>query len=170
MLSTVYDKSKMRTGDWISEFEREIGRGRHVLVLLDDKYLHSWHCMSELQHLDNSTLQEKSAFLQRIVPCQLQALPLDDGLGRNEYCDFWATRHAKYQDLLQRRDPLTLGDATLSEARAIRRFYENTDRLLGWIADTLMPRGVSALSENNFAAIFTALAANGFPATPPAPG
>ena len=169
MLSTVYDKSKMRTGDWISEFECEIGRGWHVLVLLDDKYLHSWHCMSELQHLHDSALQEKSAFLQRIVPCVLQALPLDDGLARDEYCQFWATRHAQYQDLLQRRDPLTLGEATLNEARAIRQFYESTDQLLGWIADTLMPRGAHALSDNNFAAIFTALAANGFPATQPAP-
>ncbi|MEN9985283.1 MAG: hypothetical protein RI925_785, partial [Pseudomonadota bacterium] len=166
----IYDKQKMRTGDWISAFKREIGHSRHVLVLLDEKYLRSWHCMNELQYLHDSALQEKSAFLQRIVPCVLQALPLDDGLARDEYCQLWATRHDKYQDLLQRRDPLTLGEATLNEARAIRRFYESTDQLLGWIADTLMPRGVSELSDNNFAAIFTALAANGFPVPHPDPG
>lgn len=165
----IYD-NKMGTGDRISAFKREIGHGRHVLVLLDDKYLRSWHCMNELQHLDNSTLQEKSAFLQRIVPCQLQVLPLDDGLGRDKYYHFWATKHAKFQDLLKRRDPLTLGGATKSEARAIEWACSNIDRLLGWIADTLMPRGVSELSDNNFAAIFTALAANGFPVPHPDPG
>lgn len=159
----IYDKRKMRTGDWISAFKREIGHSRHVLVLLDEKYLRSWHCMNELQYLHDSALQEKSVFLQRIVPCVLQALPLDDGLARDEYCQFWATRHAKYQDLLQRRDPLTLGEATLNEARAIRQFYESTDQLLGWIADTLMPRGAHALSADNFAAIFTALQNQGFP-------
>jgi hypothetical protein len=39
----------------------------------------------------------------------------------------------------------------------------STDQLLGWIADTLMPRGAHALSADNFAAIFTALHNQGFP-------
>lgn len=102
-------------------------------------------------------------FCSALCRASCKELPLKDGETRNEYCYFWATQHAKYQDLLQNHDPLMLGEATLNEARAIRRFYENTDRLLSWIADTLMPRGVSAPSENNFAAIFAALAANGFP-------
>lgn len=52
----VYEKRKMHTGDWISMFMREIGQSRHVLVLLDRKYLHSWHSMNELQYLHDISL------------------------------------------------------------------------------------------------------------------
>ena len=163
----IYDedeKEGIQTGSSILAFEREIGRSRHVLVLLDEKYLHSWHCMNELLHIYDHCLQEMLEFLQRIVPCVLQPLLIDDGLVRDQYHQYWVTRWNKYQDLLQPPQDLSVKrDFTVDEARTTKRIYENIDPLLGGISTTKMPRGAQALSADNFAAIFTALHNQGFP-------
>lgn len=165
----IYDKEEMRPGDWISAFMREIGSSRHVLLLLDEKYMYSTYCMRELHYLHSSAMHEKSNFLQRIVPCVRTELELGNGLQRSKYVEFWRKKKREYKKLIKKQKYAT-GDPTMYEGRAINTFYQDTDQLLGWISDVMMPRGTQALSDNNFAAIFTALAANGFPVPHPDPG
>lgn len=125
--------------------------------------------MRELHYLHSSAMREKFNFLQRIVPCMLTELELGDGLQRSKYVEFWRKQNCKYKKLIKKQKYAT-GDPTIYEGRAINTFYQDTDQLLGWISDVMMPRGAHALSDNNFAAIFTALAANGFPVPHPDPG
>ncbi|AQR65390.1 hypothetical protein BXU06_10225 [Aquaspirillum sp. LM1] len=85
----IYDKKKTRTGDWISTFMREIGQSRHVLVVLDDKYLHSPYCMRELLYLYQSSLGDKAEFCRRIVPCRPESLLLSPVKHRLPYLRHW---------------------------------------------------------------------------------
>ena len=153
----------MRTGDWISAFMREIGQSRHVLVLLDDKYLRSPYCMRELLYLYQSSLGDKAAFCRRIVPWLPESLLLSPVKHRLPYLRHWKEEAKLHQELLDEFSLVELSPETRDEVLLVKDFCHRTDDMLAWIADPLMPRGVSALSDNNFAAIFTALAANGFP-------
>ncbi|WP_158281705.1 COR domain-containing protein [Rivihabitans pingtungensis] len=159
----IYDKRKMRTGDWISAFMREIGQSRHVLVLLDDKYLRSPYCMRELLYLYQSSLGDKAEFCRRIVPCLPESLPLSPVKHRLPYLRHWKEEAESHQDLLDEFSLAELSPETRDEVLLVKDFCHRTDEMLAWIADTLMPRGAQALSADNFAAIFTALQNQGFP-------
>ena len=166
----IYDKKKTRTGDWISTFMREIGQSRHVLVVLDDKYLHSPYCMRELLYLYQSSLGDKAEFCRRIVPCRPESLPLSSVKHRLPYLRHWKEEAKSHQELLDEFSLAELSPETRDEVLLVKDFCHRTDEMLAWIADTLMPRGTHALYDNNFAAIFNALAANGFPVPHPDSG
>ena len=149
----IRDKSAMRPGDWISKFMAEIGRAELVLVVLSDKYLHSVYCMSELLHLFNRSLGDRSSLMQRIVPLIVGELRCARARDRDAYVSHWEQEYTDLDALLKKRGIDSVGEADRRELLAIQAFKQQVSDLLAWVADTLMPQGVEVHSKGVEAAI-----------------
>ena len=147
------DRAAMLPGDWISKFMAEIGQSQCVLVVFSDKYLKSSYCMRELLHLYQSSLGDKAAMLERIVPIVLGDAKIDDAFARLKVVRHWKAERKHLENATQGLDPVALGATTLNELRMIRDFEHHSADMLAWVADVLMPRDAAAVSAGDFQAV-----------------
>jgi len=146
-LELIRDKQAMRPGDWISTFEKEIGRADLVLVVISEKYLHSLYCMRELLYLYQRSQGEREALMSRIVPLTVGELLGARVKDRDGYVQFWEGEHRGVEERLTRRGLDTIGVEDRRELLATQHIKQSVSDLLSWIADTLMPRGEHLASE-----------------------
>ena len=147
------DRAAMRSGDWVSKFIAEIGQSQCVLVVFSEKYLKSSYCMRELLHLHQSSLGDKAAMLERIVPIVLGDAKIDDAVARLNVARHWKAERERLELATQGLNPLAWGDTTRNELLRIHDFEHHSADMLAWVADVLMPRGAAAVSAGNFQAV-----------------
>jgi len=150
------DEEATRPGDRISDFMNEIGRGKRVLVLLSDKYLKSPNCMRELLYLYGRHLEDAPELQKHVLP-----LILDSGLTgtaeqRLGYVRFWKQRLKELNDATDGLNPVECMP-THHEIAMIGGFRLKTEEILIFLDDILMPRGMTALSKDDFSEVKTAL-------------
>ncbi len=83
----VRDKKDLEYKGSIEEFEKRIGRGECVILVISDEYLRSKHCMYELIEIDNNQNIRK-----RIFPIILEDAKIFDAMDRIEYITYWEKR------------------------------------------------------------------------------
>lgn len=152
------DKRSMRPGDWISDFMREIGQAERVCVVLSEKYVHSPYCMRELLYLYQSSCGDKADFLNRIVPLVLEDAKLSKTTDRLAHVRYWNEQLTELTDAIKGLDLATLGGA-VADMTMIRDFCHHTELMLRHVSDHLMPRGITDIEKDDFAAVLTALKA-----------
>ena len=146
------DCSVLRSGDWISKFMAEIGQSQCVLVVFSAKYLKSHNCMRELLYLHQTSLGDKAAMLERIVPLVLGDANIGDQVARLAVAQHWKSERERLEAATHGLDPLAWGDSTRHALMMIHDFEHHSADMLTWAADVLMPRG-AALSADNFEAV-----------------
>jgi internalin A len=150
------DERATRSGDRISEFMREIGRGARVLVLLSDPYLRSPNCMRELLHLYHRHLENAHDLRKHVLPLILDADLTSTAKQRLGYVKFWKQRLIELKEETAGLDPVECLP-THHEMAMIEEFRLKTEDMLIFLDDILMPRGIPYLSENDFSAVKAAL-------------
>ncbi len=75
--------------DVISEFEREIGEGKVVVIFYSPAYFRSYHCMNEYKLIRNSEEGKK------IYTVRCEDFVFDDNLIKYELTDLWGGRYAR---------------------------------------------------------------------------
>lgn len=154
------DKRSMRPGDWITDFMREIERAEKVCVVLSEKYLKSMYCMRELFGLYQRTSGDKAEFLTRIVPLVLEDAPISKTTDRLKHVQHWQAEQKDLNEALKGIEPCNQGDAA-SELRLISDFCHHTELMLRHASDFLLPRGISDIEKDDFAAVLAALKRQG---------
>jgi internalin A len=150
------DEYSTRSGDRISEFMREIGRGARVLVLLSDPYLRSPNCMRELLHLYHRHLENAQDLQKHVLPLILDSGLTSTAKQRLGYVKFWKQRLAELKEVTAGLDPVECLP-THHEMAMIEEFRLKTEDILIFLDDILMPRGMSSLSTDDFSEVKGAL-------------
>ncbi len=150
------DEHSTRSGDRISEFMREIGRGARVLVLLSDPYLRSPNCMRELLHLYHRHLENAQDLQKHVLPLILDSGLTSTAKQRLGYVKFWKQRLAELKEDSAGLDPVECLP-THHEMAMIEEFRLKTEDMLIFLDDILMPRGMSSLSTDDFSEVKQAL-------------
>jgi internalin A len=152
------DKRSMRPGDWISDFMREIGQAARVCVVLSEKYVQSPYCMRELLYLYQSSCGDKADFLNRIVPLVLEDAKLSKTPDRLAHVRYWNDQLKELKEATKDLDPATWGGA-VADMTMIQDFCHHTELMLRHVSDHLMPRGITDIEKDDFAAVLAALKA-----------
>jgi tetratricopeptide (TPR) repeat protein len=90
-MSIVRDKKDLAYKGSIKEFERRIGQGQCIVLVISDKYLKSEHCMYELLQVDNN-----KSFRDRVFPIAISDAHIYNIIERLEYVKYW---EGKIKDL-----------------------------------------------------------------------
>ena len=152
------DVSSTTLGQRILDFEREIGRGARVIVIISTKFLESIHCMRELLLIHKHSLGEESSFLSRVVPLILEDVKISDDEQRLDYVQFWVKKHEAL-DLKMSRLPRSALGNTPETLALMQQFYQCAQPILAWLADVIMPHGIKDIEKDDFAAVLSALKA-----------
>ena len=152
------DASSAKIGSSILDFEREVGRGARVIVIISTKYLESFHCMRELVFMHQYSQGNEAHFLNRVVPLILEDVKIKDDEQRLDYVAYWVRKH-KAQKEKMKGLPLDALGSTPGSLALMQQFYQCAQPILAWLADVLMPRGIKDIEKDDFAAVLDALKA-----------
>jgi internalin A len=150
------DDQQMGIGHFISDFEREIGAGIRVAVLLSEKYLQSLYCMRELSYLYHRHLQDPRRLQRHILPLVLEPDLIANGPQRMAFLRFWQSR----------LDALTAETAGIDPMRCIAAHQERADiahillhldKILAFLADMISLHGTERIAAHDFAEVKAAL-------------
>jgi internalin A len=150
------DEQATRSGDRISEFMREIGRGARVLVLLSDKYARSANCMQELLYLYQQHLMDAKELQRHVLPLIVDKEFHCSTEQRIGYVKHWKSELARLKLLIEGLEPYECMSA-IAEIQAINGFVGMTDSMLQFAGDVLMPRGMECLKEGDFSEVKASL-------------
>jgi TIR domain-containing protein len=145
------DKNRLRNGDRVSKFMKEIGRGNRVLVVLSKKYLLSPNCMTELFYVYQHSIGDKEEFLRRVIPVVVddaRRITETDCDERVKYARHWQSRFEKLEP-----DLALLGEDDLKRYRLIKQWHAVIGDILGFISDELHPHGFDNIVKDDFAAV-----------------
>ena len=94
--NVIRDKKDMHYKGNIDEFERRIGKGDYIIVILSDRYLKSEHCMNEILHIER-----KENVYDRIFPIVLDDAKIYSDFGRLDYTTFWQEKEKNFKEKLK---------------------------------------------------------------------
>lgn len=90
------DKKDVGYKGSIDEFEKRIGQGQCIVLVISDKFLRSKHCMYELMLIDqNQNLRE------RIFPIVLDDAKIYDAIGQLGYIKYWEGQIGQLNDAMK---------------------------------------------------------------------
>ena len=150
------DQEAMLPGDSLESFMREIGRGARVLVLLSEAYVYSRNCMKELENLNARNQSDPDQLRRCALPLIVDASFSMSDEKRIGYVDHWVAEAERLRQSLGQRDP-TRHLSVLKNIKTVEKIADTADEMLAFMNDVLMPRGMSCLSEDDFATVKASL-------------
>ena len=113
------DKHDLAYKGSITEFEKEIGRGACVVVVVSDKSLRSPHCMYELLEIFKNL-----NFRERIMPIVLQDAKIQKLKDRLGYVQHWQAEYRELEKLIIDVGPGALAaDGSFGEYQKIKEIF-----------------------------------------------
>jgi internalin A len=152
----VRDRDRMRPGDRISAFMRQLTRADLVVAVISRKYLRSPYCMYEIYKLWQRFQGDADALARSVVPIVLPEVKVGTALQRAPYIRHWKGEEKKLEKL-QRELGLSLSPESVQEARLVLEFAHHVDDILVFLNDVLMPRKLEAHLDNGFQPVREAL-------------
>ncbi len=143
-IQVIRDTTHTEFGDQISMFERQLGAGHYIVVVLTESYLHSLHCMHELYLIFERAQRLKDRFLEHVIPVIHSELQIFNSIDRLRYRSYWKDAVTKRLDSF---DVESSGSSSLHEVKVAQLIYLNIDDMLGFISDTLSPRKVDDIHK-----------------------
>ncbi len=136
------DKHDLAYKGSITEFEKEIGRGACVVVVVSDKSLRSPHCMYELLEIFKNL-----NFRERIMPIVLQDAKIQKLKDRLGYVQHWQAEYRELEKLIIDVGPGALAaDGSFGEYQKIKEIFQHADKLVSILGDmnTATPNHIAA--------------------------
>jgi hypothetical protein len=139
----VRDVDRLKHGECLSTFMRDIGASDYLCVFLSDGYLKSPNCMYELLVAWQRSKDNPHEFRQRV---KVWVMPSAEDIrkpeSRLEYLDHWMTEKKRIEPLIKKHAVSGLAAAELEGFRRIKQFAEHVNEMLCFFADTLSPQSV----------------------------
>jgi len=150
-ISIVRDKKEMGYKDSIEKFERRIGQGQCIILVISDKYLRSEHCMFELVEI-----AEHQDFRKRIFPIVLEDAHIYKPVGRLTYIKYWGNEIKQLNKAIKEIDILTDTTGFTADLNKYARIRARFDDLTHLLSDmnTLTPK---MLADHGFATLISAV-------------
>uniref|UniRef100_UPI001E5EFB72 TIR domain-containing protein n=1 Tax=Rheinheimera faecalis TaxID=2901141 RepID=UPI001E5EFB72 len=153
------DKEATDIGASIAEFERSIGRGDFVLVVLSHKYLfESLHCMKELAFLYESIQRQQPEFTHRIIPVLLSDVRIDRPVDRLKIAKYWHEQHTELNNLVNEVGAEVAGASSALELEQMRSVVNCCVNALAWISDLITERQSELLVDATVTLVKTKVA------------
>jgi len=146
----IRDKNSIRTGDLISTFMKTMAAADRVIILLSEKYLRSFYCMTELHEIYRTSRAEKDQFLSRLIPIKSSDTAIETIKDRTKHARFWKE---EYESLRDDVSGGLLGPTDLGQWARIGRWVLDVNEMLASINDQLLPTGFEAIAKSNFSEV-----------------
>ena len=140
-ISIVRDKKDLSYKGSIDEFERRIGEGQCIILVISDRYLRSEHCMYELTEIaKNQQLHE------RIFPIILADASINETVDRLNYLQYWDEKIKHLNEKIKNIDVISNLDSSTAELNKYTRIREKFDYLTRLLSDmnALTPEKLAA--------------------------
>jgi hypothetical protein len=134
--SIIRDKKDLDYKGSIKEFERRIGQGQCVILVISDKYLRSEHCMQELLEI-----YENQRFCERVFPIVLEDAHIYKSAECVQYVLYWQDEIKKLNKAIKKVSDLSNTKRFTSDLDKYTRIRANFVDLIGLLSDmnTLTP-------------------------------
>jgi hypothetical protein len=124
-ISIIRDKKILQYRDSIAEFEKRIGKGQCVILVISDKYLRSSHCMYELV-----LVYENQKLRQRIFPIVLDDARIYNGTEREQYYEYWEEKYENLNESIRNARNVTYRRSSIDELEKLAIINKHLDTLL----------------------------------------
>ncbi|WP_139281522.1 COR domain-containing protein, partial [Vibrio aerogenes] len=139
-LNVLRDRNVMKAGDSIEAFERQIGRGDFIVLLVSEKSLRSIDCMHELAMIYHCSLRQRDDFVQRVIPVVLS----DAKIGGIEDClevaALWAEKKKKLKKMVSQVGSENAGTQSVKVQQKLTEITGCCVDALSWISDLITER------------------------------
>jgi internalin A len=152
----IRDRDRIRPGERISPFMRQLTRADLVVTVISEKYLRSPYCMFEMYRLWERCQEDPDELAQCVVPIVLEEVKIGDLEERAPYVRHWSARRAKLEALRIELGS-DLGPESTEEIRLAHRFARDVDPILCFLEGVLMPRKLQTHLDDGFLAVRDAL-------------
>lgn len=124
------DKRDLEYRGSITEFEKRIGHGQCVVLVISDRYLRSTHCMNELLKV-----VRKKKLRQRVFPIVLQDAHIYQAQDRVKYIKYWDEKIDKLNRALKSVEINIKVDSIQAELVLFTSIRASIDRLTKILSD-----------------------------------
>jgi hypothetical protein len=129
-INIIRDKKDLEYTGSIEEFEKRIGQGQCIVLVISDKYLRSKHCMYELM-----LVKENRDLPKRVFPIVLSDASIYDENKRLEYIHHWDNEIKKFNKAIKNTDELTNVRGFIEELEKSNRIRDEFDQLTSLLKD-----------------------------------
>ena len=147
----IRDKKYLGYRGNIAEFEKRIGNGDYIILVITDKFLKSKHCMNEILQIKNI-----GNVYERIFPIVLKDALIYNEEERIDYLNYWDNEISK----LQRKIKKIKNFVAIEETIKTITLYSDIRRIFDEITDIL--KNMNTLTpeihqESNFSSLIEAI-------------
>jgi hypothetical protein len=150
-INLIRDKKDLEYTGSIEEFERRIGQGRCVVLVISDKYLRSKHCMYELM-----LVNEKRNLRKRVFPIVLSDAYIFDDIKRLQYPKHWADEFTELDKAIKKMDDHTNLDGFINDLKKYKLIRDKFDQLTTLLRD-MKASTPEILEKNSFSTLVNAV-------------
>jgi len=147
-IPVIRDVDRLKHGECISKFMREIGKSDFLCIFLSDSYLKSPNCMYELLVAWQRSKDHAEEFNSRV---KVWVMPSAEGIRKGEsrlaYLDYWKAERTGVATLIEKHATDGLAPAELAGFRHVKEFTEHVNEMLCFFADTLAPGTMEQFSD-----------------------
>lgn len=147
------DKDRMRRGDSIERFAKEMSRAKNIVAVLSEKSLHSDFCMvHELFRAYRRCDYQRIEFQEKVIALVMDdAKPfLKDEEALLDLAVYWQNKCAKISESLKSIDPQHRNHDTWIFVNLMGEMVQHLPGMLGALTDTLMARGFEDIVRDDF--------------------
>ncbi len=145
-IPVVRDTDRLKHGECIWKFMRDIGASQSLCIFLSDGYLRSPNCMYELlvawQRSKDNPEELRSRIKVWVMP---SAIGISDPEIRIRYLEHWQSERERLKPLINRHAADGLSDDELAGFNRIKEVADHVNKMLCFFANTLSP-----VSANEF--------------------
>ena len=139
-IEVIRDNERLKHGQCIDTFMRDIGRSDHLCVFLSEGYLKSPNCMYELMIAWNRSKDNPDEFRDRVHPWIMPGVRIDRAEDRLKWATHWRDQRDSLQKTIDEHGNDGLASGELEALKRVKRFAEDTNEILLFFAKTLLPQ------------------------------
>ena len=142
-INVIRDSERLKHGQCISNYMRDIGASDFLCIFLSDNYLRSPNCMYELLVAWQRSKDNADEFRERVKIWMMPGAPsIQEPESRQEYRVYWQTERDRFAPIVQTSPTDGLAPAEVNSFQQIQQLAFQVNAMLCFIADTLLPQSM----------------------------
>lgn len=142
------DTDRIKHGESLSRFMKDVGSSEALCVFLSDAYLKSPNCMYELLIAWQRTRDDPESFRKRVkvwvMPGTVSIYTLEDRL---TYTEHWNAESKRIAPLVKKHATSGLSSSELANFRKVQQIASDVSEILTFVADSLSPKSVDEFKQ-----------------------
>lgn len=149
--NVIIDKKTVKYKDNIKEFEKRLGKGSKIVLLISDRFLKSKHCMYEVLKI-----QEKGDVYDRIYPVVMPDADIYTSKGPLKYLTYWENEIEELNDEIKKLKSSAYTKPIQTEITVFTEFRKIIADFIH-ILSNMNTLNLDSHKESNFRDLITAL-------------